>query len=89
MLERVTVFTLGFIIFCECGVVKCKKLGNENKRVATLHWYDRCVLISIPVSLVATCLVILLVACRTGGIFLRILGEWRRKGGEREVRVAR
>jgi len=28
-------------------------------------------------------------ACRTGVIFLRILGEQRRKRGERETRIAR
>lgn len=55
----------GFVIFCEWAVVWYKKLGNENKRLATLYWCDRCVLSSIPVSLVAaiimsSCLVILL-----------------------------
>ena len=55
----------GFVIFCQWAVVWYKKLGNENKRLATLYWCDCCVLSSIPVSLVAaiimsSCLVILL-----------------------------
>ena len=29
-----------------------------------------------------------MLACRTGGIFSRILGEWRRKGSERGARSA-
>ena len=44
----------GCVIFCEWAVVWYKKLGNENKRLATLYWCDRCVLSSISVSLMAT-----------------------------------